>query len=105
MGAQHAEVLHDRQQLSFGVKVVNRGRLMAAGDKAHGRVLHKLKFGKIRWFGVREPDCSCVAQDGFHSRLVGNEENFLVVAPRGATHSLQDFDSLVGLGANCIDPR
>ena len=63
LGAKQGKVVFDREDLGFGVEMINWGHFDAAGGGAKGGVLDCLEFFDVAVGNVWEPDGTCIGEE------------------------------------------
>ena len=88
------------------MKVTNFGHPHAARGDSKGGILDHLKFVDGRRVpGDREPDGTCVGENGFDEGLESDEKGLFGLAPGGASQCSHDVETRGGALNDCVDVR
>ena len=81
------------KRFSFLVQEIDKRRLNAAGDYEKGRVLDGLQFLNKGWWGVGEPNWSCIYEKGPDKGHICDKYGFFFLIPVGISKGLEDVDT------------
>lgn len=93
LGAQHVQVIMDRNRLRFEVEVGDMSVGVAASGDSHCAVFHTLDGLEGRGAQIWRPDGSSVVNAGFYVNFMGFQEGFLLATPTSAGQTIQNVDA------------
>ena len=86
-------MISDRKHFIFLVQLIDRGHPNAAGGYVDDRVLDSLGFLNKRWWGIGEPDGSCIHEKERDKGLLGDKYGFLLLTTVDTSKALKDVDT------------
>ena len=103
LGGEEGERVVDGKGLGFCVKMLNGRHLHTTGGDAEGVILEGLEFCDVGCGGVGEPNGGGVKEEGTDYGLVCDGYGFDLLAPGGASKSLEDIEAGGGAGDEVFD--